>query len=62
MGYRPAVLHREFPEGRGDFRVVRTFDPAGEFRTSGDQEVGHAEGGFAKQDPSVSIAGINGGG
>ena len=62
VGYRPDVLHKEFPEYHENFWVVGTFEPAGEFQTAGDQEVGHAEEVFAEQDPSVSTAGINGGG
>ena len=62
MEYRPAVLHKEFQEYHGNFRVVGTFEPAEEFQAAGEQGVGHAEGDFAEKNPSVSTAGINGGG
>ena len=62
MEYRPVVLHKEFQEYHENFRVVGTFEPAEEFQTAGEQGVGHAEGDFAEQNPSVSTTGINGGG
>ena len=62
MEYRPAVLHKEFQEYHENFRVVGTFEPAEEFQAVGEQGMGHAEGDFAEQNPSVSTTGINGGG
>ena len=62
MEYRPAVLHKEFQEYHENFRVVGRFEPAEEFQATGEQGVGHAEGDFAEQNPSVSTTGINGGG
>ena len=58
--YRPIVLHKEFQEYLGNFRVVGTFEPAEEFQATGEQGVGYSEGNFAEQNPSELIIGING--
>ena len=51
MEYRFVVLHKEFQEYLGNFRVAGTFEPAEEFQATGEQGVGHAEGDFAEQKP-----------
>ena len=57
--YRPVVLHKEFQEYHGNFRVVGTFEPAEEFQAAGEQGVDHSEGDFAEQNPSELIIDIS---
>ena len=60
--YRPVVLHKEFQEYLGNFRVVGTFEPPEEFQAAREQGVDQLEGDFAEQNPSESTIGINDGG